>query len=524
MAYKILCTDGILREGFAELESSHLFDVDFCETLSHDELLKKIDRYDGIVVRSASKVLRDVIEAGKNLKLIARAGIGTDNIDIDAATKKGIFVINAPSGNTISTAELTFAMILALSRNLPQAALSMSKGKWDRKRYKGAEVAFKTLGIIGLGRVGREVATRAQAFRMKVVGYDPAITDDQLASLGVTPLLLKEILRTADFITVHTPLTPETKNMITLREMKTMKPTARIINCARGGIVNEKDLAKALKEEKIAGAALDVFSSEPFDPSIFEGVENCIMTPHLGASTSEAQDAVASEIAASVSRFFAEGVMAGAVNLPSSGEATWNEYRQHIALAEKLGSLAFQLLGGKFGKMTFFSTTTCPALLSIAALEGSLSLDAVERVTFVNVMRVAKERKIAVMEKIVDASQDYDGSIGVRLSSGDKAVEVWGTVFDDGTQKITRCDDYRVEIDPAGSLLFVQNLDRPGMIGRICSILGEGGINIAEMQNVRKKVGDVALTIVGIDGSVSNEALARIGSEDGISEVRLVSL
>lgn len=524
MKHKILCTDGISREGLGELESSGLFALEFHESLTRKELHDIIGRFDGLIVRSASQVSRDVIESGERLRLIARAGVGTDNIDLEAATERGIFVINAPSGNTISTAELTFAMILSLARKIPQAVCSMAAGEWDRKRFRGAEVAYKTLGIIGLGRVGREVVSRAKAFRMSVVGFDPALSADQMKSLGVRPLSLAEIFKTADFITVHTPLTPQTENLITYREIEKMKPSAGIINCARGGIVNEKDLARALKDGRIAGAALDVYSREPFDTSIFEGLENCLMTPHLGASTIEAQDAVAHEIAASVMRFFGEGVYSGAVNLPSISEDSWNEYRRHIDLAKKLGNLASQLLLDPLNGMVFFSTSKCPALLSVAALEGILSRRIDERVTVVNAMRVARDLGISVVEEIVEARHDYGNAIGVKLISGKKQVEIWGAIFDDGSVKVIRYDDYRVEVDPAGSILFVHNVDCPGMIGRICSILGEEGINIAEMQNVRKKAGGVALTIIGVDGSVSENALKRMRGEDGVSDVREVNL
>lgn len=308
MRYKILCTDGFANAGLDELKKNSELDVTFEKSLTHEELLQKIPAFNALIVRSASQVSKDVIEAGKNLKIIARAGVGTDNIDICAAAGRGITVINAPAGNTTSTAELTFGMILSLARKIPQAARAMAEGRWEKKKFQGVELAGKTLGIIGLGRIGCELARRAGAFDMKVVGFDPFITKDKLESLCVRHVPKEEIFRTADFITFHTPLTNETTNMVALPEMKTMKKTAYLVNCARGGIINEKDLAIALKEAIIAGAALDVFTTEPYEEPIFRALENCITTPHLGASTNEAQNAVAVEAAASVSKFFSEGL------------------------------------------------------------------------------------------------------------------------------------------------------------------------------------------------------------------------
>lgn len=524
MKYKILCTDGLSKAGQDEISTSENLDVVFKESMTHDELLGEIADYDGLVVRSASTVSRDVIEAGSRLKLIARAGVGTDNIDLAAATKSGIFVINAPSGNTISAAELSFAMILSLARNIPQAARSMAEGKWEKKKFKGAELANKTLGVIGLGKIGQEVASRARAFRMKVLAFDPNLSDEQVEDMGVGASTLEGIYRAADFITIHTPLTKDTENLITKKEIAMMKPNAKIVNCARGGIINEGDLAVALKEKKIAGAALDVFTTEPFDSPIFSGVDNCIMTPHLGASTAEAQDAVAREVGISVSRFFNEGIMPSVVNLPQARGDAVIEHGRHIELAEKLGHIAAQLLGDRIEGVTFYATYSCPALLSIAAFEGALAENFDERITLVNAMQVAKEKGISVMEEIVDASKDFSDSIGVKVKSDTNELTVWGAVLDDGSLRVSRCYDYRCEIDPRGKILFVHNLDKPGMIGTICSLLGQYSINIAEMQNVRKRAGDVALTLIGIDGDISDECIKRISDEDGISEVRLVSL
>lgn len=303
MTYKILCTDGFASSGVETLRKNPNFEVMFEKSLSHEDLLAKIPAFDALIVRSASKVSADVIEAGKNLKIIARAGVGTDNIDVSAAQKRGIEVVNAPAGNAISTAELAFALMLSLSRHIVCAASLMRQGVWEKKKFMGSQLAYKTLGVIGMGRIGREIAKRARAFDMRVLGSDPYIDEKVFKEFGVTKCELNELCGEADYITIHTPLSKDTENLITMKELSNMKKTVRIINCARGGIVNEGDLAKALKEGVIAGAALDVFTKEPYDESIFNGMDNVVLTPHLGASTHEAQDAVAVEAAIAVQNF-----------------------------------------------------------------------------------------------------------------------------------------------------------------------------------------------------------------------------
>jgi D-3-phosphoglycerate dehydrogenase / 2-oxoglutarate reductase len=314
MATKILCTDGFSKAGLDELGKNSNFEVTFIKAMTNEELIAKIEPYQGLIVRSASKVTKAVIDAGKNLKIIARAGVGVDNIDVPHATTRGICVCNAPAGNTVSTAELSFAMMLSLARHIPQAAASLSAGQWEKKKFQGHELARKTLGVIGLGRIGREVARMAQAFHMRVVAHDPHVNDSVFSACGVTRLLLEELLKTADFITMHTILSPDTENMISAKQIALMKTSACIINCARGGLVNEHDLANALKEKRIAGAALDVFTKEPYTDTVFAGLDNIVLTPHLGASTDEAQDAVAIEAAQSIEQFFKNGTCPTAVN------------------------------------------------------------------------------------------------------------------------------------------------------------------------------------------------------------------
>ncbi len=524
MRYRILCTDGFSEAGLERLRKDPNLDIEFRERLSHDELLGIIEGFDGLIVRSASDVSRDVIERGDDLKIIARAGVGTDNIDLAAATERGIMVVNAPAGNTVSTAELAFSMILSLARHIPQAARLMAEGKWEKKRFSGTEVSHKTLGIIGMGRIGREVARRARAFDMEVMALDPYLSDEQFKALGAVKSTLEEILRRADYITIHSPLTPETENMISAKEIAMMKPTAYIVNCARGGIINEADLANALKEGRIAGAALDVFTREPLEGDLFRGLDNCILTPHLGASTQEAQEAVAVEAANAVSQYFTEGLSPNAVNLAGADGTVWQKFRNHVALAEKLGSLASQLARGGIARVSLVADKGLPRLIALSAVKGAFARGSDDRITFVNAEAQARERGVAIAEEISGGKADFADAFGVKITTDQGEFEAWGAVLADGTSKITNVDRWRVEIDPEGTILFIHNADRPGVIGRVATLLGTDGINIAEMQNVRTSQGADALTIIGVDGEVPKGTMEKISREEGVTDVRLVHL
>lgn len=523
MTYKILCTDGFAEAGLQELKNSPLLEVVFEKSLKHEDLLEKIPAFDGLIVRSASTVSRDVIERGGNLKIIARAGVGIDNIDVEAATERGIYVVNAPAGNTTSTAELAFTFLLSLARHVPQAAASMTAGQWEKKKFMGNEVANKTLGIVGLGRIGREVARRAKAFNMNLLIFDPYVREDQCSALGGKSATVHEICKSADFITVHTPLTKETENIIAWRELSMMKKTAYIINCARGGIINEEDLAKALKENVIAGAALDVFTKEPYDKPIFQGLENVILTPHLGASTKEAQNAVAVEAARAVANFFSEGISVTAVNLPA-GETQIQEYKSHIQLAEKLGSLAAQLTNDTVKKITLLGPPTMPKILMLATVKGVLLRRGDNQVTLINASVKAAKHGIALSQDIVETGQDFAGAFGVLLEGEKDRQEAWGAVLEDGTSRVVMCDGHHVEISPEGSILLIHNNDRPGVIGKVSSILGDAGVNIAEMQNVRERKGADALTIIRIDDVPSDKTLEEIRKINGVERAILTYL
>lgn len=522
MTFKVLCTDNFSNEGIKEMKISPLLEVTFEKSLTHEQLLDKIPDYDALIVRSASHVARDIIEAGANLKIIARAGVGIDNIDIEAATEQGIFVVNTPESNTTSTAEHTFALLLALSRHIPQAARSMSEGHWEKKKFIGAEVANKTLGIIGMGHIGREVARRAKAFGMNVIAYDPYISDEQFEAHGVKSCTLDEIYKNSDYISIHTTLTKETANLISKREISLMKPTTRIINCARGGIINEEDLAKALKEKKIAGAALDVFSKEPYDKNSFKDLDNVILTPHLGASTIEAQEAVAIEAARAIIQFFSEGISFDAVNLKL--ESSLGEFKNHIILAEKLGNLLAQLNKGKLKGVKYLSSKPLPYVLALAAAKGALNILSTKHVTLVNVSMIAREDGISITKEIATNQKDFSSELGISLQTDGTTNEAWGAVLADGTPKIVMIDGYSVEIDPFGPILFIHNSDRPGVIGGASSILGEAGVNIAEMQNVRKKKGADALTIIRIDEELPPQVLEKIKKVNGVTCATVVYL
>ena len=523
MTYKILCTDGFAEAGLNELRTSPLVDVTFEKALKHEELLEKIPAFDGLIVRSASTVSRDVIERGGNLKIIARAGVGIDNIDVEAATEHGICVVNAPAGNTTSTAELAFTFILSLARHVPQASVSMHAGEWEKKKFMGNEVANKTLGIIGLGRIGREVARRAKAFNMNVMVFDPYLGEDQIKALGASQATVEENCKHADFITVHTPLSQGTENLIRWDQLTKMKKTAYIINCARGGIINEEDLARALKENVIAGAALDVFTKEPYDKPIFHGLENVILTPHLGASTKEAQDAVAVEAARTVANYFSEGISMTAVNMPA-GETQIQEYKDHIRLAEKLGALVVQLTSENIKKFTLLGSATMPKILILAAIKGALTQRGDKQVSLINASIKAAGNGIALSQDIVDAEQDFAGAFGVILEGEKERQEAWGAVLADGTLRVIMCDGHRVEISPEGLILLIHNNDRPGIIGKVSSVLGEAGINIAEMQNVRDRKGADALTVIRVDDPLPDKTLDEIKRIDGVERATLVYL
>jgi D-3-phosphoglycerate dehydrogenase len=524
---KVLVLDGLSNEGVDILRQEG-FEVDVKPPQKPDELAQIIGEYDALVVRSATKVTRQVLQAAKKLKVVGRAGAGTDNIDSEAATEAGIIVMNTPGGNTISTCEHTFALLLALCRNIPAAHQSMVEGRWDRKKFMGTELYGKTLGVIGVGRVGGAVVKRALAFEMKVLAYDPILTPLKAESLGVELVGLDELLEKSDFISVHAPKTEKTNNLITLEKMKRMKRTCRIINCARGGIVNEADLAQALREGIIAGAAVDVYVNEPPEPNPFLGVPNIIMTPHLAASTEEAQLTVAVDIARQIADYLKTGAIVNAVNVPSLDPETRKMLQPLMFLAERLGEFVAhyadeppQAIEVEYlGEMGV--TDTYP--VTAAILTGFLK-PVVENVNMVSAPSQLKARGIECRERRSAEISAYAFEIGVKLvSAKGKEVAVRGTLFHRTDPRICSINGMRVDARPVGHMLVCENQDVPLILGRICTTLGENGVNIANLTLGREAPGGRALTVLNLDQPIGESLLAHIRALPHVLSAKVVSL
>lgn len=531
MAFRILVTDKLDKEGVELLKSNKNFEVIEKETLKGDALKAELKGYDAIIVRSETKLTKDVLLASEGLKVISRAGVGVDNIDVPTATEKGIVVMNAPLGNTISTAEYTFAMIISLARKIPFAHLKTAIQKeWDRKSFKGVELLGKKLGIIGLGRIGTEVAKRAKAFEMKILAYDPFVSEDFALRNGIEICSLEQIYKESDFITIHTPLTEQTKGMIGRKEMDMMKKTVRIINCARGGVIDELELAEALKSGRIAGAALDVYSKEPpFDPMnpLFEA-PNCILNPHLGASTSEAQFNVAVESAQTVANFLLHGMVVNAVNMPSISKEEFENLKSYVSLSEKMGSMISQCIEGQIEE----ASITCMgeveekdlSLISRAALKGLFQNFLGETVNYVNSTSTAKSRGIKVRQEIGVLDAEYTNLLSITIKSDKEEMNLWGTVFSGKYGKIVKFNDYFFEIYPKGTLIVIKNEDKPGVIGKIGTIMGENHINIASMHVSKNNSDKIALTILSVDSEIKDVVASLIQKIPEIIKYKIVTL
>lgn len=519
--FQILAADGIANEGIELLRKD--FAVEVRDKISHEELLEIIPKFDALIVRSASKVSADVLERGTNLKIIGRAGVGVDNIDVQAATERGIIVINSPDGNTIAATEHTFAMMLAVSRNIPQANQSMHVGKWDRKNFIGVELRNKTLGVIGLGRIGAGVAKRAQSFDMNIIAYDPFVGEERAKSLGVTLLELNELFRRADFITVHMPLTNKTKNMISLAQMKLMKSTVRLINCARGGIINENDLATALKENLIAGAAIDVFENEPLaEDSPLRNLPNIILTPHLGASTVEAQIGVSVDVAKGIIDALNNRPVATAVNLPHIPSHILEKLTPFLDLAERLGrtitGLSKEPISSVQVKVNGKIADLNSSLISTAVLKGMLS-DALDiNVNLVNANILAVERGIHLSEIRSSIVRDFANLLTVTANGN----IVTGTLF--GNEgRIISINNFRVDVDPHDRILICPHINRPGVIGMVGTLLAGHGINISGMQVGRTAIEGTSLMVLTIDNPLTQNVLDEMKSLEPIFDVTPVS-
>ena len=527
MEVRILVADPISEEGLAVLRQGDA-QMDVRTGLSQEQLIDVIGGYDALIVRSATRVTAAVIAAGDRLRVIGRAGVGVDNIDVDAATRKGILVINAPEGNTVATAEHTIAMMFALARWIPQAHASVSRDRrWERQQFMGMQVAGKVLGVIGLGRIGSQVARRAIALGMQVLAYDPYISPERAKELGVELAEVDDICRRAHVITVHTPLTRATEHLIGRRQFELMQPGVRIINCARGGIIDEEALLEALESGKVAGAALDVFRSEPPWDSPLVGHPRVVVTPHLGASTVESQINVAVDVAKEVLRALQGEPVPHAVNLPALSPEELEKLRPFLDLAERLGRMYTELVGGGHRRLEVVYSGQLAEMncspLTRAVLKGMLDPILHESVNYVNAPVVARERGIQVSETREPGAGHYQSLITLKGSNGqvgDRTVA--GTLTGRNVPTLVGIDGYRVNVDTSGYLFVARNVDRPGMIGKVGTLLGEHGINIAFMQVGRKEVGGQAVMVLGVDDPIPPQVLERLAGIEDLWDTRVV--
>ncbi len=528
----VLVCDPISPKGIALLQQRPEFKVTVLkQKMPEAELLPLVGQVNAMVVRSETKVTKKVIEAAPHLKVVGRAGVGVDNVDVDAATQRGIVVMNTPGGNTISTAELTFSMLMALARKIPQAHMSMKEGKWSRKDFQGTELYNKTLGILGMGRIGTEVAKRAQAFGMKVLAYDPFLTLARAKALQVDLReKVDEVYQAADFITVHMPMTDETKGMINAAAFAKMKKGVRILNCARGGIIKEADLYAALQSGQVGGAGLDVYETEP-PPADFQlrSLPQVVMTPHLGASTEEAQENVGIEVAEAIIDYLLSGAVRNAVNLPNLDAQTFQVVKPFLNLGEKLGRLLAQLAPKRNEKIVVTyggraaELPTDPVTRSV--LKGFLEMAGGKEVNQVNVRTLATSLGLEVQEIKSSEETDFKEWLHVAVISGEEKISAGGSVF--GTRnlpRIVRLSSRPVEIVPEGVLFLMNNKDRPGIVGYIGTLMGKHKINIASMSLSRDQAGGNALTVLNLDSVPPPELLAEIQKDPDISNVRVVKL
>ncbi|MDD5128761.1 MAG: phosphoglycerate dehydrogenase [Candidatus Omnitrophica bacterium] len=524
---KVLVSDALSEEGLKVFRESKELTVDVKTDLKPDALKEIIQDYDALVVRSATKVTSEIIQAAKKLKVVGRAGVGLDNVDLEAATQKGIIVMNTPAGNTISTAEHTFSMILALSRNIPQANASTKKGEWKRSKFMGVEVYGKTLGIVGFGRIGSEVAKRALSFGMKILAYDPFLSAEVAESIGVEIAELKKVLQEADYITVHTPLTDETRHMISDKEFALMKKGVRIINCARGGIIDEVALVKAIKEQKVSGAAMDVFENEPLSAdNEFLKLDNVVITPHLGASTEEAQINVAIEVAEIVRDALLGRGIRNAANYPCLEAEVSKILSPYINLGEKLGMFAAQLVEGRFqelvinysGEITKYNLSPVTMALAKGVLEPILK----ETVNFVNAVSLLKERGIKLRESKSAQEGEFVNLIQLEIKTDKETRKVFGTLSSNKQPRIVKIDDYYLELYPIGEMVFIRNADKLGLIGSLGTLMGKSGINIAAMTFGRDEQGGKAISVLNVDSVVSPEIQDKIRELENILTVKVI--
>jgi D-3-phosphoglycerate dehydrogenase len=526
---KVLVADAISRRGVEELSRDGALDVSVQTKLGPAQLVEIIPQFSALVVRSETKVTADVLNAGTQLRVVGRAGVGVDNVDVEAATRRGVIVMNAPGGNTVSTAEHAFSLLLCVARKIPQADASVHSGNWERKRFEGVELYNKTLGVIGMGRIGSELSRRAIAFGMRVIAYDPYLAAARARSLQVELVEeLDDLLAGSDFISLHTPLTNETRHILDEPRLKKMRRGVRVINCARGGLIDESALVGALRDGQVAAAALDVFETEPLpEDSPLRSAPNLTLTPHLGASTAEAQESVGIEIAQSIRAALLEGTIRNAVNMPSLDARTLSVIGPHLRFGEKLGRFLSQIAPRRAellninysGKVNEVDTTA----ITRAILKGFLQAAGGADINQVNAPAFAESLGLKVTETRLSAPGDYTDLLELSASAEGKTVSVGGAFFG-ATPRIVSVNSRPVEARPHGVVLVLENTDRPGIVGRIGTLLGNHGVNIATMSLSRNQAGGTALTVLNLDTAPGEQLLAEIRASDDIRSAQVIQL
>ena len=528
---RVIVLDSIAQEGLDLLEQAEGIEYEVITGLAGSELRKALNKFDAAICRSGVKITAEALEGNKQLRAIARAGVGTDNIDKVAATRTGIVVMNTPTGNTLSTAEHAFSLMLSLSRNIAPAYQSLCEGRWDRKKFMGSQLGGKTVGIVGLGRIGQEFAKRAQAFEMEVYAFDPFLSAEMAAQLGIQRVEnVKDMLPKLDYLTVHTPLTPETRNLIDVEELELLKPGARLINCARGGIYNEAALVQGLESGQLGGVALDVFENEPCTDSPLFGKPGVLCTPHLGASTEEAQTQVAVEAVQLITRFLQSGEIRHAVNTAALDPATLKSLSGYLQVAYRLGLLAAQWHGGAIdrvnlsyrGEISSKDTKILTSSLCAGLLEGVVDDEA----NVINAEVLCKERGIRLSEERSAETTSFSSSMTVTVSGEGKDLAIGGTLFGSDMPRLFRLNEHRLEAYMDGNMLIFEHQDRPGVIGSLGSALGQHNINIAQMSVGRtlQEPDGKAIGVLNLDSNVPAAAIEEILKFDGIDAVNPINL
>lgn len=528
--WRVLVADKLAEEGLAALREAPEVELVVNTGLTHEELLQEIAQADALLVRSATKVTAEVIEAAPRLQVIGRAGVGVDNIDVEAATRRGVVVCNSPEGNTIAAAEHTWALLLAVARNIPAANASMKAGEWKRSAFVGVELLNKTLGVLGLGKIGAEVAARARAFGMKVLANDPFVSAEQAERLGVELVELSDLLARSDFITLHVPLTKDTRGLLNAETLSQVKPGVRIINCARGGVVDEAALAEAIESGRVAAAGIDVFENEPPTDSPLLGLDRVVLTPHLGASTAEAQVKVAVDVSQQVLDVLRGRPARSAVNVMPVSAETLRTLQPYLELAEKLGRFHAQLAEGPIGRAELVYAGQLAdhdtQMLTRAFLKGMLEPILDIPVNLVNALLVAEGRGLKIVESRSRESEDYLSLITSKVTTDGEERVISGTLFGHREPRVVQMDQFRMDFVPAGIMLVSMHIDKPGMIGRVGTIMGRHNINIAGMHVGRGQTGPGgrSVMVLALDNPVPDEVRKLLLEVDGIMTAQVVEL